>query len=85
MLTKKLNYTKEEAGTIISDLMKIPVYQIKTADISLTMDLSIKTQFTIYDSLIIAAAKASNCTIVYSDDLNDGQCIDTVTVINPFK
>ncbi|MBP5792584.1 MAG: PIN domain-containing protein [Spirochaetaceae bacterium] len=85
VLTKKLKYTKEEARTIISDLMKIPVYQIKTADISLAMDLSIKTKFTIYDSLIIAAAKASNCTIVYSEDLNDGQCIDTVTVINPFK
>ena len=31
---------------------------------------------TIYDSLIIAAAKAEGCDVVYSEDLNDGQVVD---------
>ena len=38
-----------------------------------------------YDSLIIAAAKAEDCEIVYSEDLNDGQVVDGVKIVNPFK
>ena len=40
---------------------------------------------TIYDSLIIAAAKAEGCDVVYSEDLNDGQVVDGVRIENPFK
>lgn len=36
-------------------------------------------------SLIIAAAKAEGCEIVYSEDLNDGQEMDGVKIVNPFR
>ncbi|MFP5041748.1 PIN domain-containing protein [Parasediminibacterium sp. JCM 36343] len=43
-----------------------------------------KTSF--YDSLIIAAALESNCTILYSEDMHDRLIIDgTLTIMNPFK
>ena len=42
--------------------------------------------FSYWDSLILAAALESACTIVYSEDLQDGQQIaNQVTIINPFK
>ena len=37
-----------------------------------------------WDALIVAAAHAAGCTYLLSEDLNDGQLIDTVTVISPF-
>lgn len=41
--------------------------------------------FSFYDSLIIAAALESGCTILYSEDLQHGQAIEqTLTVKNPF-
>lgn len=38
-----------------------------------------------YDSLIIAAALAQNCNILYSEDLNNGQSIEGLQIINPFQ
>ncbi|QJD97732.1 PIN domain-containing protein [Mucilaginibacter robiniae] len=42
--------------------------------------------FSFYDSLIIAAAIESNCSILYSEDMRDGQLIEgVITIKNPFK
>lgn len=40
--------------------------------------------FHIYDSLIVAAALEAGCSTLYSEDLQDGQRIDTLTICNPF-
>jgi len=40
--------------------------------------------FSIYDSLIIAAALRAGCSILYSEDLQHGQIIEQLTVQNPF-
>lgn len=40
--------------------------------------------FHIYDSLTIAAAQASGCTTLYSEDMQHGQKIGAVTIRNPF-
>lgn len=37
-----------------------------------------------YDSLIIAAALEAHCTILYSEDLNQGQTFGSLTIENPF-
>jgi predicted nucleic acid-binding protein len=37
-----------------------------------------------WDALIIAAASAANCFEVLTEDLNEGQIIAGVRVVNPF-
>jgi predicted nucleic acid-binding protein len=40
----------------------------------------------IYDALILASALGTNCTTLYTEDLQDGQVIDkTLTIRNPFQ
>ncbi len=60
---------------------------INTADTVLqACQIAERYRFSFYDSLIIAAALESNCTIVYSEDLQDGQHIEGRLIIkNPFK
>ena len=42
-------------------------------------------RFSFYDSLIVAAAIESNCAILYSEDLQNGQVIENeLTIKNPF-
>ena len=41
-------------------------------------------KYSFYDSLIIAAALESHCKILNSEDLQHGQIIQTLTIINPF-
>ena len=48
------------------------------------IDISIISQLSFWDSLIIAAAEKANCRWVFSEDLNAGQTYRGVEVINPF-
>jgi len=42
--------------------------------------------YRIYDSLIVASALEAKCTILYSEDMQDGQVIERhLTIRNPFK
>ncbi|MEO8658024.1 MAG: PIN domain-containing protein [Bryobacteraceae bacterium] len=41
--------------------------------------------FSYWDSAIVAAAKALGCVRLYTEDLNHGQVVDGVTIINPFR
>ena len=48
--------------------------------------LAEKYGFKIYDALIVASALAAKCTILYSEDMQDGQVIDKMlTIRNPFR
>ena len=49
------------------------------------LSLRARFQFSLHDSLIVAAALAAGCTTLYSEDLQRGQRIDSVTVVDPFE
>jgi len=48
------------------------------------IDISILSQLSFWDSLIIAAAEKANCEYVLSEDLNSGQNYRGVKLLNPF-
>jgi predicted nucleic acid-binding protein len=43
------------------------------------------TGYHVYDSLMLAAALEASCKIFYSEDMHDGQGIESLTVRNPFS
>lgn len=49
------------------------------------LDIQDRYRFGFYDSLILAAALEAGCTRLLTEDLQDGQKIETVTVVNPFS
>jgi len=53
--------------------------------ILLSFKIAEQYRYSIWDSLIIAAALESNCTILYTEDMQDGQVIEAkVRIVNPF-
>ena len=49
-------------------------------------EIAMRYGFSFYDSMIISAAIDSNCTTLFSEDLQDGQIIyEKLTIQNPFK
>ena len=84
--TKKLIASKKEAGLFVEQFSDIiPVHCSTVNDVLATIDISDASQLSFWDSLISASAKACGCTTVYSEDLNDGQTINGVKVVNPFR
>jgi predicted nucleic acid-binding protein len=49
------------------------------------LDVRSRYRYGFYDALIIAAALDAGCTRLYTEDLQDGQRIDGLTIENPFK
>ncbi len=48
------------------------------------LDISERWQYSFYDSLIIASALSIDCEILYSEDLQHGQKVFGLQIINPF-
>ena len=48
------------------------------------LEISERWRYSFYDSLIIAAAANSKCSILYSEDLQHGQKVQDLIIINPF-
>ena len=48
------------------------------------LDVQERYRFSFYDSLIIAAALSAGCSQLLSEDMQDGQRIEGLTVCNPF-
>ncbi|HEX4486535.1 MAG TPA: PIN domain-containing protein [Terriglobales bacterium] len=49
------------------------------------LQLSAKHRLPWYDSLIVAAAIEANCSILYSEDFQDGREFGKLRVVNPFS
>jgi len=50
------------------------------------LDMAERYDLSFYDALIVAAAHASGCDVLYSEDMHDGLVIErAVTIRNPFK
>ena len=85
VLANKMKQDKIKIKQIIHSLSEnIPVVQVTPTLIENGIDISIKTQFSLWDSLMISAASFAKCTVLYSEDMNDGQVVNGVKILNPF-
>jgi len=71
-----------EALAAIRESCEIVSLTVETHEIALTI---IKEYgFSFYDCLILAAAAQAECRTVYSEDMQNGQVVEGVTIRNPF-
>ncbi|MBO4727215.1 MAG: PIN domain-containing protein [Spirochaetaceae bacterium] len=80
----KLKLPKDYVKELIERLADcFTVHKNSVADILRAIDISIRTKFSFWDSLIISASISENCNKLYSEDLNDGQIVENVLIQNP--
>ena len=68
------------------DVVLVPLWQVYPSAVLYQDAISIQGRygFSFYDSLIVAAALEAGCTRLYSEDLQHGQQVQRLTVVNPF-
>ena len=82
---KKLSISKKAAKELVEYFANnISVVEISVPLILSAVDISIKSQFSFWDSLILSAADDTGCATVYSEDLSDQQIIGGAKIQNPF-
>jgi predicted nucleic acid-binding protein len=72
---------REILATIRAICEVIPM-TVETHETGLT--IAERYGFSFYDSLILSAAIQAECRVVYSEDMQDGQIVQSVTIRNPF-
>jgi len=83
--SRKLAMTIPEIREILSTIKGVCI--VKPLDIEthkLGLELAERYGFSIYDGMIVAAAVRAECTILYTEDLQQGQMIAKLQIRNPF-
>lgn len=86
-LTRKLQpaFDLGEAQQIVRDLV---VWQPVTVDVGILESawvLQERSRLSWWDALIVAAAQSCGCVAILTEDLQDGQSLGPVRVVNPFS
>jgi predicted nucleic acid-binding protein len=87
VLTRKVPapMTPEDAGRFL-DRTLAPLWKVSpsSALYRRALDIQARYRYAFHDSLIIAAALDAGCSRLHSEDLQDGQRIEPLTLENPF-
>jgi predicted nucleic acid-binding protein len=83
--TKKLRMSSEEAEEVISDLGVWTVHRPGHSDLLKASKLHRKYKISWWDALIVNSAIELGCSVLWTEDLNDGQQFGGVSVKNPFQ
>jgi predicted nucleic acid-binding protein len=71
--------------SIIHTFENMEVVTINRDLINDAIDASLQYKLSFWDSLIIITAESAKCDLLYSEDLNHGQVIRNVKIVNPLK
>ena len=70
-------YLEKVLNPLCQVFPNLELYQI-------ALDIQKESGYSFYDSLILSGAILGGCTILYSEDLTDGQKVDQLKIINPY-
>ena len=86
IVTRKLKASPEEARQLLDNILE-PLWRVNPSRSLFRRGLELQSRykFGFYDCLIIAAALDAGCKTLYTEDLQHGQQIEGLTIVNPFQ
>lgn len=80
----KLGLSAEQEQDWVGRWLLFPVAALTVETFLAAQLIHARFQLSHWDSLILASARETGCSLVYSEDLNHGQEFNGVKVVNPF-
>jgi predicted nucleic acid-binding protein len=77
--------TPDRAAEALENIL-VPMWRVMPSRQLYDQCLRVQSRygFSFYDSLIVAAALEAGCSRLFSEDLQEGQRIDGLAIVNPF-
>ena len=84
--TRRLGFAADDSCILLADVL-VPLWTVHPSRELCERGLALRGRygFSFYDSMIVAGAIQSGCVRLYSEDLQHGQRIQSLTVENPFR
>ncbi|HUL16583.1 MAG TPA: PIN domain-containing protein [Terriglobales bacterium] len=83
-VSQKVPSAREQARVEVRDLMEWHPVAVDSAILERSWKIQDRYQLSFWDALIVAAAKSAGCQYLLTEDLQTGQDLDGVEVVNPF-
>src|SRR3989338_1067815 len=85
IMSRKFNVDMESLKVISNNLFEIfNVGIVSKTTISKAIDIAKGYRYAYWDSLILSSALEAKCIAIYSEDMQHGQIIEGIKIINPF-
>jgi len=81
---KKLKLDAEIARERVKAYALFHIAETKVDDILAAIDLHRLYNLSLWDALIFRSARQAGCSVLLSEDMQHGQIIDGVRIVNPF-
>jgi predicted nucleic acid-binding protein len=75
----------EEAAELIRDLGYWRIYTPTIQDVLSAIDLQAEYRISFWDAMVVHSALCLGCSVIWSEDLSNGQAYRQVIVKNPFR
>jgi len=72
-----------EVLSALRAVCSVKALEIETHELGL--ELAERYRYSVYDSMILAAALRARCSILFSENFQHGQTLEGLTIRNPFN
>lgn len=84
-LLYKFRFTEDRIRSIVESMYEsYTVLDISKTTIIKASELRERYNFSYFDSLIVSSALLYGCSVLYSEDMQDGLVVDGLKISNPF-
>ncbi|HZJ10948.1 MAG TPA: PIN domain-containing protein [Trueperaceae bacterium] len=83
--TRKDPISHDLAVGLIRTWLRFPVQTVTIEVLGLALDLRAKHGWSYWDSAVVASALTAGCNTVLTEDLQHGQVVAGLTIVNPFR
>ena len=84
-VTRKLRVDAAIARRKVELLGEFDLVSPGLADVLAAIDLHRLHAISFWDALVLRSAKEAGCTVLFSEDMQHGQNIEGITIVNPFS
>ncbi|NKI36446.1 PIN domain-containing protein [Wenzhouxiangella sp. XN79A] len=81
----KPGMARDDARADVRDLQTWKPLELTAATFEQAWSIEDRMKISWWDALIVAAARQTGCTFLISEDLQSGQIIENLTIIDPFS
>lgn len=85
VMLNKFNMSPNSLKRILEDFKNFEVVPIAIPIVESAINIQALNQLSFWDSQIVSAAQSAHCTAIVSEDLNHGQKIEGMEIINPMR
>lgn len=83
--SRQYRMSERSAIEYIASWRRFPVQETTLDLLDRGLSIHERHRFSFWDAMIVAAARAQDCTLLYTEDMQDGRIVEGMRIVDPFR